>query len=120
MRRYFVAANTWIIAAVFAVSVLLSPAHADVVIECDSTQEVTLGAHLSADHDGDLLVSDGQSEPPDHVAEHCTSHACISALDLVVSTDMHDMDHDLGRYVMSEGPFAFLYAAEGFLRPPRG
>lgn len=109
---------SWITSAFFAVALLLAPANAAEMLECDFSAEVSAALDSHGTNHGHTITLDDKLDPPPHAADHCASHGCISALTFEAAKSLAPC-HLVARYEISADDKVLPKTPEGIDRPPR-
>jgi hypothetical protein len=107
------------IAMIVAMSLLLSPANAVAMIDCE-VQQSSLAVDLAGhgDHVNHASVEQDQGGAG-HVSEHCAAHACVVATESVAIAAAIVLVVQSAELNIHSGPLVPISVPEGLRRPPR-
>lgn len=107
------------IAMIVAVTVLLSPANAVAMLDCDVQQPIESVYHHEHSKHVDAVSASQDSDGSTHLADHCAAHACVVA---VAAPSVHPESLHLNQcagFRMQNNALVAGVSPEGLRRPPR-
>lgn len=111
------------IAAVVALSILLGPANATTMLDCDGTQSDLLpeagSDHHAFESHGNVTAGDYDRTTHEHPESHCANHVCVVAIHASQTWSDDPLNLILADLSASAKSLVSLTSPDGLRRPPR-